>query len=80
MPPHAGPFVNAIEEDQSLNLIKDVNLLNTPLLDIKGYLVKNDVYPRCLPDYYKCQKQPGGCDNLKFGIQNLIDEGFLQCD
>lgn len=80
MPPHVGPSINAIEEDQSSNLIKNVNLLTTSLLSIKNYLVKNDVFPGCLPECCKCQSQPEGCDNLKFGTQSLIDEGFLQCD
>lgn len=77
---HVGPSINAIEEDQSFNLIKYVNLLTTPLFSIKNYLMKNDVFPGCLPDCCKCQSQPEGCDHLKFGIQNLIDEGLLQCD
>lgn len=80
MPAHAGPMVNVVEDGVNLNLIMDVNLMSTPLLCVKGYLVKNGVFPGCLPYYCECQSQPEGCVSLKTRIQNLINEGVLQCD
>ncbi|XP_050889212.1 uncharacterized protein LOC127094416 [Lathyrus oleraceus] len=75
-----GPTANVVEDGENLNLIMDVNLLSTPLSCVKSYLIRNGVFPRCFPDCCECQNQPEGCVNLKTGIQNLIDEGFLQCD
>lgn len=80
MPAHNGPAVNAIEDDESLNLIMDVNLATTPLSFVKEYLTKNDVYPGCFPECYKYKSHPKGCDDPKAGIQGLITEGFLQFD
>ncbi|KAI5404290.1 hypothetical protein KIW84_051442 [Lathyrus oleraceus] len=77
---HAGPTVNVVDDDESLNLIMDVNMLSTPLLCLKSYLIKNDVFPGCFPDCYECQSRPEGCVHLKIRIQNLISEDVLQCD
>lgn len=80
MPPHAGPSVNVVEVEQGLNLVRDVRLLKTPLLTVKDYLIEKNVFPSCLHDCYECQELYGGYDNLKYGIQKLIDEGSLQCE
>lgn len=37
-------------------------------------------FPGCLHDCYRCQELSDGCVELKCGIQNLIDEGRLQCE
>lgn len=80
MSPHAGPSVNVVEVEQGLNLIKDVELLKTPLLSVKDALVKNDVFPGCFRNCHACQESIDGCDSLKKGIQKLISEGSLQCE
>lgn len=77
MPAHVGHTVNFVEDGEILNLIMDVNLLSNPLRYVKSYLIKNGVFPRCFLECCECQNQLEGCDNLKSGIQNLIDEGFL---
>lgn len=68
MPAHTGPVVNAIKDGESLNLIMDVNLVTTPLPFVQEYLIKNDVYPGCFTEYYKCRNQTEGCDDVKAGI------------
>ncbi|XP_050916839.1 uncharacterized protein LOC127132020 [Lathyrus oleraceus] len=45
--------------------------------DGEKYLIKNDVYPDCVPECCKCKSQPEGCDDLKAGIQSLINEKGL---
>lgn len=80
MPAHDGPSVNMSEESESLNLIMDVILLSTSLPCIKSYLIQNGIFLGCPPNYCGCQHQPEGCVNLKIGIQNLINEGIIQCD
>lgn len=64
--------------DEGLNLIMDVHLVTTLLQFVKEYLVKDDVYPGCVPECNKCKSHPEGCDDLKAGIQSLVTEGFLQ--
>ncbi|XP_050877617.1 uncharacterized protein LOC127081402 [Lathyrus oleraceus] len=80
MPAHVRPTVNVVEDGENLNLIMDVNLLSTSLSCVKSYLIKNNIFPGCFPECCECQNHPEGCVNLKVGIQNLIDEGFLQRD
>lgn len=80
MPTHGGPTVNMVEEGESFNLIMDVNLLSTPLPCIKSYLIQSGVFPGCPPNCCGCQHQPKGCVSLRTGIQNLINNGILQCD
>lgn len=80
MPAHGGPTINMVEEGENLNLIMDSNLLSTPLSCVKSYLIQNGVFPGYSPDCCECQNQPEGCVSMKIGIQNLINEGILQCD
>lgn len=72
--------MNVVEVEQGLNLIKDVELLKTPLLSFKDALVKNGVFPGCFHDCCACRESIDGCDSLKKGIQKLISEGSLQCE
>ncbi|XP_050893707.1 uncharacterized protein LOC127100532 [Lathyrus oleraceus] len=64
-------------DSKSIQFTQD-NGPNLPF--VKEYLVKDDVYPGCVPECIKCKSQPEGCDDLKAGIQSLITEGFLQFD
>lgn len=80
MPPHAGSSVNVVEVEQGLSLIKDAELLRTPLLSVKDALIKNDVFPGCFHGCCACQESIDGCDSLRKGIQKLINEGSLQCE
>jgi hypothetical protein len=54
--------------------------LKTSLLDIKGYLLKADVFPGCGKGCVDCATQSGGCLKLQQGIQALLDEGTLQVE
>ena len=75
MPPHHNHSTNAV--DDSLNLVYDVNLLRTPLLCVKKKLLEHDVFPGCLEGCQMCLSQPRGCEDLKRGIQCLIDQGRI---
>lgn len=78
MPLHAKPGVNAIERAENSDIVKDVNSVIIPLTSVKIYLVKNGIFPRCVPDCQKCEDQSEGCTKLKKKIQELMDIGFLQ--
>lgn len=80
MPPHTGPSVNVVEVEQKQSLIRDVNLLKTPLLSVKEALVRNNVFPSCCYSCDACQSSVDGCNNLKGGIKRLLNEGRLQCE
>ena len=77
MPPHSGPSVNVVEVEQKQNLVKDVKLLKTPLLSVKEALVRNNVFPGCCYSCEACQSSVDGCNDLKEGIQKLLNEGKL---
>ncbi|KAI5443040.1 hypothetical protein KIW84_011900 [Lathyrus oleraceus] len=78
MPQHGGANVNMIEG--KAKSIKDVLKLKTPLLDIKGCLLKADVFPGCGKGCLDCATQSGGCLKLQQGIQALLDKGILQVE
>ncbi|XP_050889558.1 uncharacterized protein LOC127094827 [Lathyrus oleraceus] len=44
---HVGPTVIVMDDGENLNLIMDVNLLSTPFLCVKSYLINNGVFPIC---------------------------------
>ncbi|KAI5433312.1 hypothetical protein KIW84_020552 [Lathyrus oleraceus] len=78
MPQHGGANVNLVEGEAES--IKDVLKLKTPLLDIKGCLLKADVFPGCGKGCLDCATQSGGCLKLQQGIQALLDKGILQVE
>ncbi|KAI5429484.1 hypothetical protein KIW84_034174 [Lathyrus oleraceus] len=78
MPQHGGANVNLVEGEAKS--IKDVLKLKTPLLDIKGCLLKADVFPGCGKGCLDCATQSGGCLKLQQGIQALLDKGILQVE
>ncbi|KAI5391824.1 hypothetical protein KIW84_076574 [Lathyrus oleraceus] len=78
MPQHGGANVNLVEGEAKS--IKDVLKLKTPLLDIKGCLLKADVFPGCGKGCLDCATQNGGCLKLQQGIQALLDKGILQVE
>ncbi|KAI5445533.1 hypothetical protein KIW84_013676 [Lathyrus oleraceus] len=78
MPQHGGANINMMEG--KAKSIKDVLKLKTPLLDIKGCLLKVGVFPGCGKDCLDCATQSGGCLKLQQGIQALLDKGILQVE
>lgn len=57
-----------------------MKLLKTPLLSVKEALVRNNVFPGCCYSCGACPKSTNGCNDLKEGIQKLLNEGRLQCE
>ncbi|KAI5395977.1 hypothetical protein KIW84_062249 [Lathyrus oleraceus] len=78
MPQHGGANVNMMEGEA--RSVKDTLKLKTPLSDIKGYLLKADVFPGCVKGCLDCATQSGGCLKLQQGIQALLDKGILQVE
>src|ERR1044072_7407874 len=73
LPTYADATVNAIVEDGSLNLVKDLNLLTTPLSFVKESLLRKGVFPGCGIDCEDCMVHPEGCKSLKDKVQDLLD-------
>ncbi|KAI5394744.1 hypothetical protein KIW84_061385 [Lathyrus oleraceus] len=78
MPQHGGHRVNNVEGGEAEDLIVNIEDVQTSLLVVKGRLLKGGVDPGCNEDCLGCSETVNGCDQLKAGIQRLIDEGCLQ--
>ncbi|KAI5410284.1 hypothetical protein KIW84_055689 [Lathyrus oleraceus] len=50
----------------------------TSLLVVKGRLLNGGVYSGCDEDCLGCAESENGCDQLRAGIQGMMDEGCLQ--
>ncbi|KAI5386852.1 hypothetical protein KIW84_073120 [Lathyrus oleraceus] len=75
---HSRANINMVEGE--VKSIKDVLKLKTPLLEIKEYLLKANVFPGCGSVCLGCTAQSGGCVKLQQGIQALLDDGILQAE
>jgi hypothetical protein len=78
MPQHGGHRVNNIEGEEAEDLVDNVEDVQTSLLVVKGRLLKGGVYPGCIEGCLGCVEADNGCDQLRAGIQKLIDEGCVQ--
>jgi hypothetical protein len=54
--------------------------VKTSLAVVKDRLLKGRIFPGCGEKCRNCQTAENGCDSLRRGIQQLIDEGCLQFD
>lgn len=66
-----------IQESAELNRISKVDMLKTPLLVVNEQLLQKNVFPDCTSDCVYCLKLPQGYEELKKGIQLLIDQGIF---
>ncbi|KAI5397266.1 hypothetical protein KIW84_063185 [Lathyrus oleraceus] len=78
MPQHGGHRVNNVEGGEAEDLVVNVEDVQTSLLVVKDRLLKGGVDPGCNEDCLGCSKTANGCDQLRAGIQKLINEGCLQ--
>ncbi|XP_050896783.1 protein disulfide-isomerase [Lathyrus oleraceus] len=78
MPQHGGHRVNCVEGAEAEDFVVRVDEIQTPFLTVKGRLLGGGVYPGCGKDCLDCAEVDNGCDQLKAGIQKLIDEGCVQ--
>ncbi|KAI5444459.1 hypothetical protein KIW84_012912 [Lathyrus oleraceus] len=72
MPQHGGANVNMVEGE--VKLVKEVLMLKTPLLEIKEYLLKADVFPDCGNGCLGCVAQSRGCVKLQQGVVEGVVE------
>ena len=77
MPPHGAHRVNSIEGVEAEDLVISVDDVQTSLLVIKGRLLKGGVYPGCDQGCVDCTESENGCNQLRVGVQGLMDEGSL---
>ncbi|KAI5430682.1 hypothetical protein KIW84_035048 [Lathyrus oleraceus] len=78
MPQHGGHRVNNIEGEEAGDLVVSVGDVQTSLLVVKGRLLSGGVYPGCDEGCIGCAETDNGCDQLRAGIQGMMDEGCLQ--
>ena len=78
MPQHGGHRVNNIEGKEAEDLVVNVDDVQTSLLVVKGRLLNGGVYSGCDEDCLGCAESENGCDQLRAGIQGMMDEGCLQ--
>ena len=78
MPPHGAHRVNSIEGEEAEDLVVSVDDVQTSLSVVKGRLLSASVYPGCDEGCVGCAESENGCDQLRAGIQGLMDEGCLQ--
>ncbi|XP_058745905.1 uncharacterized protein LOC131618759 [Vicia villosa] len=78
MPPHGTHAVNAIEVVEDARLVKDVNELGSLLPLLKIELLRMGLYSGCGELCTDCMAISLVCDKVKSGIQQLIDNGYLQ--
>ncbi|XP_050896696.1 uncharacterized protein LOC127103487 [Lathyrus oleraceus] len=65
MPPHAGHPVNMIQESAVVDRISKVDMIKTPLLEVKKQLLLRNVFPGCTDDCARCGDTPQGCEELR---------------
>ena len=75
MPQHGGPKVNSVEDGEILNLVVNVNDVQTLLFVVKERLLRGGVFPGCDENCSDCGNHEKGCVKLKEGIQELMNEG-----
>jgi hypothetical protein len=78
MPQHGGHRVNCVEGEEAEDLVVSVDDVQTSLTVVKSRLLSGGVYPGCEEGCLDCAESDNGCDQLRAGIQSLIDEGCLQ--
>ena len=77
---HKVTSVSAIEKHEGLNLVKDVNQLRISMSFDKEKILERNIFPGCALSCKKCGDHPNGSDELKMGIQKMIDQNFIQFD
>ncbi|XP_058754437.1 uncharacterized protein LOC131627615 [Vicia villosa] len=78
MPPHGTHAANAIEVVEDARLVKDVTELGSLLPLLKIELLRMGLYSGCGELCTDCMAISSVCDKVKSGIQQLIDNGYLQ--
>jgi hypothetical protein len=78
LPTHVDATVNAIGKDGSLDLVKGVNMLTTPLSFVKERLLRKGVFPGCGINCEDCMIHPEGCKSLRDKAQDLLDAKVIR--
>ena len=78
LPTYVDATFNAVIEDGSLNLVKDVNLLTVPLSFVKERLLRKGVFPGCGINCEDCMTHLEGCNSLRDRVQDLLDAKVIR--
>ncbi|XP_058765542.1 uncharacterized protein LOC131639041 [Vicia villosa] len=78
MPHHGAHAANAIDIVEDAHLVKDVIELGSLLPLLKKELLRMGLYSSCGKFCVDCLADASVCDNVKSGVQQLIDNGYLQ--
>jgi hypothetical protein len=69
-----------VEDGENLNLVVNVNDVQTSLFVVKERLLRGGAFSGCDKNCSDCGNHENGCVKLKEGIQELMNEGCLQFD
>ncbi|XP_058755175.1 uncharacterized protein LOC131628350 [Vicia villosa] len=78
MPPHGAHAANAIESVEDTRLVKDVIELGSLLPLLKEELLRMGLYSGCGEFCTDCMAISSVCDKVKRGVQQLMDNAYLQ--
>ncbi|GAU44257.1 hypothetical protein TSUD_400030, partial [Trifolium subterraneum] len=77
LPGHASSSVNAIEEVEGLELLKDVSQISTPLSVVRESLIGYELFEKLHSGCKDCVMNPASCQKMKESLQKLMDQGFV---
>ncbi|GAU28982.1 hypothetical protein TSUD_391830 [Trifolium subterraneum] len=77
LPGHASFSVNAIEEVEELELLKDVSQIKTPLSVVRESLIGYELFEKLHSSCKDCVMNPASCQGMKESLQKLMDQGFV---
>jgi hypothetical protein len=78
LPGHASSSVNAVEEVEEMDLLKEVSKIKTPLSVVRERLIGFELFERLHSGCKDCLRNPASCQGMKESLQKLIDQGLVQ--
>ncbi|WJX67858.1 hypothetical protein P8452_52291 [Trifolium repens] len=77
-PGHASSSVNAVEEVEEMDLLKEASKIKTPLSVVRERLIGFELFERLHSGCKDCLRNPASCQGMKESLQKLIDQGLVQ--
>ncbi|GAU40821.1 hypothetical protein TSUD_398050, partial [Trifolium subterraneum] len=78
LPGHASSSVNAIEEVEELDSVKEVSKIKTPLSVVRERLIGFELFEKLHSGCKDCLVNPASCQGMKESLQKLMDQGLVQ--
>jgi hypothetical protein len=78
LPGHASSSVNAVEEIEEFEVVKEVAKVKTPMSVIREKLIGFDLFEEMHSSCEICSTNPANCQKMKKCLQELMDQGLVQ--